>query len=139
MSTKYLAVMFLSFVFSTNFQLRFIIHLCVFPDSLVDSIMPQVEHASLEPSGNLCTLPERLRNTLLYRGSTFVEPSNRMGLSRREKLPSGDDNRYFPNGTEVLFKCLSAYGGKKTTWKIVCQDGVWVGRPHNCGKSEFQR
>lgn len=97
--------------------------------------MPQVDYASsAEPIGDICTLPERLHNTLLYRGSTFVEPSNADGLTIREKLPSGGANRYFPNGTEVLFKCLSAYSGKKTTWKIVCQDGVWVGRPHNCGK-----
>ncbi|PRD33466.1 UNVERIFIED_CONTAM: hypothetical protein NCL1_17491 [Trichonephila clavipes] len=95
------------------------------------------ETAASAPITNLCTLPERLHNTLLYRGSTFIEPKNADILMataaiRREKLPSGGSNRYFPNGTEVLFKCLSAYSGKKTTWKIVCQDGVWVGRPHNC-------
>lgn len=113
----------------------------VFPDSLVDSLMPQVGYASssVEPVGDLCTLPERLHNTLLYRGSTIVEPSNPLSLitTRRDKMPSGGANRYFPNATEVLFKCLSAYNGKKTTWKIVCQDGVWVGRPHNCGKYAF--
>ncbi|GFU09299.1 uncharacterized protein NPIL_634311 [Nephila pilipes] len=97
------------------------------------------ETAASAPATNLCTLPERLHNTLLYRGSTFIEPKNADALMataaiRREKLPSGGSNRYFPNGTEVLFKCLSAYSGKKTTWKIVCQDGVWVGRPHNCGQ-----
>ncbi|KAF8794979.1 Locomotion-related protein Hikaru genki like protein [Argiope bruennichi] len=93
------------------------------------------ETAAAAPAMSLCTLPERLHNTLLYRGSTFIEPKNSVMATaaiRREKLPSGGSNRYFPNGTEVLFKCLSAYSGKKTTWKIVCQDGVWVGRPHNC-------
>ncbi|GBM03078.1 Protein lev-9 [Araneus ventricosus] len=96
---------------------------------------PPSETAAAAPAMNLCTLPERLHNTLLYRGSTFIEPKNSVmakAAIRREKLSSGGSNRYFPNGTEVLFKCLSAYSGKKTTWKIVCQDGVWVGRPHNC-------
>nr|XP_042910927.1 sushi, von Willebrand factor type A, EGF and pentraxin domain-containing protein 1 [Parasteatoda tepidariorum] len=78
------------------------------------------------PTAELCTLPERLHNTLLYRGSTFIQPP---GYSTQQQ---SEGNRYFPNGTQVLFKCLSAYSGKKTTWKIVCQDGVWVGRPHNC-------
>ncbi|KAG8189218.1 hypothetical protein JTE90_013750 [Oedothorax gibbosus] len=94
--------------------------------------------SSAIPISNLCTLPERLHNTLLYRGSTFIEPKDSTGmvakvaLRRQKMMPYSSANRYFPNGTEVLFKCLSAYSGKKTTWKIVCQDGVWVGRPHNC-------
>ncbi|XP_035217314.1 sushi, von Willebrand factor type A, EGF and pentraxin domain-containing protein 1-like isoform X1 [Stegodyphus dumicola] len=109
------------------------------PENMVMSRTGTMSPDTLDTAnfGNLCTLPERLHNTLLYRGSTFVEPTNSAGILatasfRRQKLPSGGANRYFPNGTEVLFKCLSAYSGKKTTWKIVCQDGVWVGRPHNC-------
>lgn len=112
----------------------------------LDSMMSRTiysEPAAPIPVSNLCTLPERLHNTLLYRGSTFIEPTDSASMIaaaavRRQKLPyaGAGANRYFPNGTEVLFKCLSAYSGKKTTWKIVCQDGVWVGRPHNCGECE---
>ncbi|XP_054715425.1 sushi, von Willebrand factor type A, EGF and pentraxin domain-containing protein 1-like [Uloborus diversus] len=114
-----------------------------FGSSTAQLVMTQIDstlsETSTSTSSDLCTLPERLHNTLLYRGSTFIEPPNSKGMQstaslKRDNLPSGSGgaNRYFPNETEVLFKCLSAYSGKKTTWKIVCQDGVWVGRPHNC-------
>lgn len=25
--------------------------------------------------------------------------------------------------------------GEKTTWRIICEDGSWVGRSLNCGKT----
>ncbi|GIY12307.1 sushi, von Willebrand factor type A, EGF and pentraxin domain-containing protein 1 [Caerostris extrusa] len=81
------------------------------------------ETAASAPASNICTLPERLHNTLLYRGSTFIEPKNSDAILatagiRQEKLPSGGSNRYFPNGTEVLFKCLSAYSGKRRRGRL---------------------
>lgn len=39
----------------------------------------------------------------------------------------------FPDGTEVTFNCIASIMGEKTTWKIVCEDGSWVGRSLNCG------
>ena len=39
----------------------------------------------------------------------------------------------FPDGTEVTFNCIASIMGEKTTWKIICEDGSWVGRSLNCG------
>jgi hypothetical protein len=39
----------------------------------------------------------------------------------------------FPDGTEVTFNCIASIMGEKTTWKIICEDGRWVGRSLNCG------
>jgi hypothetical protein len=39
----------------------------------------------------------------------------------------------FPDGTEVTFNCIATIMGEKTTWKIICEDGSWVGRSLNCG------
>lgn len=40
----------------------------------------------------------------------------------------------FQSGTEITFNCISSVAGERTTWKIICEDGAWVGRSLNCGK-----
>lgn len=47
--------------------------------------------------------------------------------------PIVDDENNFPDGTEVTFNCIETIMGEKTTWKIVCEDGSWIGRSLNCG------
>ncbi|OQR71799.1 P-selectin-like [Tropilaelaps mercedesae] len=39
----------------------------------------------------------------------------------------------FPHGTEVVFDCIEASsGGERNTWKLLCDDGNWIGRPEKC-------
>lgn len=40
----------------------------------------------------------------------------------------------FQSGTEITFNCIASSAGERTTWKIICEDGQWVGRSLNCGK-----
>lgn len=51
--------------------------------------------------------------------------------------PIVDDENNFPDGTEVTFNCIETIMGEKTTWKIVCEDGSWIGRSLNCGQCNF--
>lgn len=47
--------------------------------------------------------------------------------------PIVEDERNFPDGTEVTFHCIESIMGEKTTWRIICEDGSWIGRSLNCG------
>lgn len=78
------------------------------------------------PSDRPCSAPERLHNALAFRSSS---PS-------RSEEDGGEDSRgllQFPHGTEVVFRCIdSAGGGERSTWKLLCEDGSWLGRPEKC-------
>lgn len=40
----------------------------------------------------------------------------------------------YPHGTEITFRCIASIMGEKTTWKLICEQGNWVGKSFNCGK-----
>lgn len=42
----------------------------------------------------------------------------------------------YPAGTEISFNCIASISGEKTTWKLICEDGAWVGRSSECGDDE---
>lgn len=63
-----------------------------------------------------CGPPARVQGSLVY----------------RDGEPIGESDRSFPDGTEVTFNCIASIMGEKTTWRIVCEDGSWVGRSLNC-------
>ncbi|KAH7983928.1 hypothetical protein HPB52_015378 [Rhipicephalus sanguineus] len=79
------------------------------------------------PSDRPCSAPERLHNALAFRSSS---------PSRSEEEDGEEDSRgllQFPHGTEVVFRCIdSAGGGERSTWKLLCEDGSWLGRPEKC-------
>uniref|UniRef100_T1J421 Sushi domain-containing protein n=1 Tax=Strigamia maritima TaxID=126957 RepID=T1J421_STRMM len=64
-----------------------------------------------------CGPPARVQNALVYRDGRLIT----------------DNEHQFLDGTEVLFNCIASITGEKSTWKITCEDGNWVGRPHRCG------
>ncbi|KAL3224272.1 hypothetical protein MRX96_049567 [Rhipicephalus microplus] len=78
------------------------------------------------PSDKPCSAPERLHNALTFRSSS---PS-------KSEEDGEEDSRgllQFPHGTEVVFRCIdSAGGGERSTWKLLCEDGSWLGRPEKC-------
>jgi hypothetical protein len=43
----------------------------------------------------------------------------------------------YPAGTEISFNCITSISGERTTWKIICEEGSWIGRAHDCGKFVF--
>ena len=42
----------------------------------------------------------------------------------------------YPQGTEISFNCIASISGEKTTWKLICEDGAWIGRSSECGDDE---
>ncbi|XP_077534783.1 sushi, von Willebrand factor type A, EGF and pentraxin domain-containing protein 1-like isoform X3 [Haemaphysalis longicornis] len=77
------------------------------------------------PSDRPCSAPERLHNALAFRSS-----------SQSAVESDEEDSRgllQFPHGTEVVFRCIDgAGGGERSTWKLLCEDGSWLGRPEKC-------
>ncbi|XP_066142350.1 sushi, von Willebrand factor type A, EGF and pentraxin domain-containing protein 1 [Euwallacea fornicatus] len=67
-------------------------------------------------NGKPCGPPAKVRGSLIYRNGE----------------PMIDDEQNFPDGSEVTFNCIESIMGEKTTWKIVCEDGSWIGRSLNC-------
>lgn len=50
-----------------------------------------------------------------------------------------DSEEGFPSGTEITFDCIVSITGEQTTWKIICEDGQWIGRSMNCGMLEQKK
>ncbi|KAJ8923976.1 hypothetical protein NQ315_006752 [Exocentrus adspersus] len=73
------------------------------------------------PSGKYCGPPAKVRGSLIYKNGEAVV----------------DDENNFPEGSEVTFNCIESIMGEKTTWKIVCEDGSWIGRSHNCDTEDL--
>lgn len=51
--------------------------------------------------------------------------------------PIDGEEESYQSGTEISFNCIASISGERTTWKIICQDGSWVGRAHDCGNILF--
>lgn len=62
----------------------------------------------------------RVQGTLVYRDGAEVDGS--LGLEG------------YPHGTEITFRCIASIMGEKTTWKLICEHGDWVGKSFNCGE-----
>lgn len=81
------------------------------------------EHTHLAPisdvnhDGRDCGHPHRDQGSLVY-------------SKNGEPLDEGEEG--FPSGTEVLFNCIASSAGERSTWKITCEDGFWVGRSFSC-------
>lgn len=45
-----------------------------------------------------------------------------------------DVEETYTAGTEISFNCIASVTGERTTWKIICEDGSWIGRAHDCGE-----
>lgn len=72
-----------------------------------------------EPELGECSPPSKIDGTLVYKNG------------RRVVL---DVENALPEGTEIKFNCIASTAGERTTWKIICEKGEWIGRQMNCGK-----
>ncbi|XP_050718385.1 uncharacterized protein LOC126999691 isoform X2 [Eriocheir sinensis] len=59
-----------------------------------------------------CSPPAKVQGTLIYK--------NGQPLHQAEQR--------FPHGTEVTFNCIANTMGEKTTWRIHCEAGSWIGQ-----------
>ncbi|GFY60066.1 CUB and sushi domain-containing protein 1 [Trichonephila inaurata madagascariensis] len=69
-------------------------------------------------------------NTLLY--PTTKSRKTAGVLSDEPEGVSENQPRWYAHNTEVRFNCIRGIYGEKTTWKIVCDDGNWVGGAYKC-------
>ncbi|XP_022647775.1 sushi, von Willebrand factor type A, EGF and pentraxin domain-containing protein 1-like isoform X2 [Varroa destructor] len=92
-----------------------------------------------------CSTPERIHQSLVFPSEQNLEKTAKDSLVKTE-LSSPTESPYlapsdsdyvgtlqFPHGTEVVFDCIEASpGGERNTWKLLCDDGNWIGRPEKC-------
>ncbi|XP_030377372.1 uncharacterized protein LOC115626218 isoform X1 [Scaptodrosophila lebanonensis] len=38
----------------------------------------------------------------------------------------------YESGTEIFFNCIPNAAGDRQTWRIICDNGQWIGRSYNC-------
>uniref|UniRef100_A0A1B6MNE1 Sushi, von Willebrand factor type A, EGF and pentraxin domain-containing protein 1 n=3 Tax=Cicadellinae TaxID=33370 RepID=A0A1B6MNE1_9HEMI len=69
-----------------------------------------------------CGPPARVQGSLIFKNGE----------------PLTETERSFPDGTEVTFNCIASIMGEKTSWRIVCEDGSWLGRSLNCDMEDPQ-
>lgn len=84
----------------------------------------QSEESSTESSSELtseeqreCSPPSKIEGALIYRNGR----------------PLIDVDHALPDGTEITFNCIASMSGERTTWKIICEKGKWIGRQMSCG------
>ncbi|XP_050076471.1 uncharacterized protein LOC126563780 [Anopheles maculipalpis] len=70
-----------------------------------------------ENDGRECGPPGKIHGSLVYKNGEQMDESSDEG---------------FPSGTEITFDCIASITGEQTTWKIICEDGQWIGRSMNC-------
>ncbi|CAH2250497.1 jg9593 [Pararge aegeria aegeria] len=71
-----------------------------------------------------CGSPARVQGTLIYRDGSEVNETVEVAG--------------YPHGTEVTFRCIASLMGEKTTWKLICEHGNWVGKSFSCDDLEAQ-
>ncbi|XP_021700723.1 sushi, von Willebrand factor type A, EGF and pentraxin domain-containing protein 1 [Aedes aegypti] len=69
-----------------------------------------------ENDGRDCGPPGKIHGSLVYKNGEQID----------------DSEEGFPSGTEITFDCIVSITGEQTTWKIICEDGQWIGRSMNC-------
>ncbi len=57
-----------------------------------------------------------------------------MLIYKNGNSPEGQET--YPSGSEISFACIPSVTGERTTWKIICENGQWIGRAHDCGECE---
>ncbi|KAL9706863.1 hypothetical protein quinque_010381 [Culex quinquefasciatus] len=69
-----------------------------------------------ENDGRDCGPPGKIHGSLVYKNGEQID----------------DSEEGFHSGTEITFDCIASITGEQTTWKIICEDGLWIGRSMNC-------
>ncbi|XP_058446633.1 sushi, von Willebrand factor type A, EGF and pentraxin domain-containing protein 1 isoform X1 [Malaya genurostris] len=69
-----------------------------------------------ENDGRDCGPPGKIHGSLVYKNGEQID----------------DSEEGFHSGTEITFDCIASITGEQTTWKIICEDGQWIGRSMTC-------
>lgn len=60
-------------------------------------------------------------------------PARELAMLIYKNEDQGETDEVFPSGSEISFACIPSVTGERTTWKIICENGQWIGRAHDCG------
>lgn len=61
-------------------------------------------------------------------------PAKELAMLIYKNEDQGDfEEETYPSGTEISFSCIPSITGERTTWKVICENGQWIGRAHDCG------
>ncbi|XP_055918542.1 sushi, von Willebrand factor type A, EGF and pentraxin domain-containing protein 1-like, partial [Eupeodes corollae] len=71
--------------------------------------------ADVPRKARYCGPPNKVEGALVYKNNE--EPENDEG---------------YPNGTEIFFNCIASVSNERNTWKIICENGNWIGRSYSC-------
>lgn len=61
-------------------------------------------------------------------------PARELAMLIYKNEDQGEADEVYPSGSEISFACIPSVTGERTTWKIICENGQWIGRAHDCGK-----
>lgn len=110
-------------------------------DCALGSLTPQTISCSFSPSRksrdddviNFVADEGNLTNSI--EENDCGPPSRELAmLIYKNEEAEGESEETYPAGTEISFNCIaSSVTGERTTWKIICEDGNWIGRAHDCG------
>ncbi|XP_045762822.1 uncharacterized protein LOC123865673 [Maniola jurtina] len=84
-----------------------------------------------------CGPPARLKGTQAFRDAKpWVQGTliYRDGSEVNETVEVAG----YTHGTEVTFRCIASIMGERTTWKLICEHGNWVGKSFSCEDLEAQ-
>lgn len=95
----------------------------------------QVELSEITDGTNIFTNASLMREH--YNDSKMCGPPQRLSDYLNYKYDEIPQDGHFPSGTEIQFLCIESITGERKTWKIVCDDGVWIGRSTECGIITF--
>lgn len=85
-------------------------------DEMMSFIVDDGNVTTSSEEGDFCGPPSRDQAMLIYKNEdTEIDDT-------------------YPAGTEISFSCIPSVSGERTTWKIICENGQWIGRAHDCGK-----
>ncbi|XP_068247282.1 sushi, von Willebrand factor type A, EGF and pentraxin domain-containing protein 1-like isoform X1 [Palaemon carinicauda] len=91
-----------------------------------------------------CSPPTQIQGTVIFKNGQPLDEEERrthQSTSYQDPLISVavlSSSRRFPDGSEVTFNCIANTMGEKSTWKLRCEDGSWVGQktPSFCRSEE---
>ncbi|XP_057654276.1 uncharacterized protein LOC130892677 isoform X12 [Diorhabda carinulata] len=104
---------------------------------LLGELEPKIPNCSPGPGGSKVETQYLGGSDIVKGGEITViqygnSGGNACGPPAKNGQPIVEDDNNFPDGSEVTFNCIESIMGEKTTWKIICEDGSWIGRSLNC-------
>ncbi|VVC93465.1 unnamed protein product [Leptidea sinapis] len=113
-------------------------HLGRLQPTVQDFCKPLVRKNVFAKSAFLICWLERLKGTEAFRDAKPWMLGTLIYREGAEVNETYDISDTFPHGVKITFSCIASVMGEKTTWKIICENGNWVGKSFNCEELDAQ-